>query len=50
MWCGTQTHFSLPFDKLRTNGSMVLPVYLLFIFALAERKNEQQKEIKYRCE
>src|SRR4051794_3097678 len=36
----------LPFDKLRTNGSMVLPILSLFVFSLAERKNEQQKEDK----
>jgi len=29
-------------------GSKVLHVYLLLVFALCERKNEQQKKIKYR--
>ncbi len=27
-----------------------LPFYLCFVFALAERKNETQKKMKYRCE
>jgi len=31
-------------------GSMVLPIYLYFVFALAERKNEIQKKEEYRCE
>src|SRR6266496_5634000 len=26
------------------------PLYLWFVFALAERKNEPQKKMKYRCE
>jgi len=31
-------------------GSTVLFFYLWFIFSLFERKNEPQKEEKYRCE
>ena len=31
-------------------GSMVLTIYPFLVFALAERKNEKQKKIKYRCE
>src|SRR3954471_15628780 len=27
-----------------------LPFYLCFVFALAERKNETQRKMKYRCE
>jgi len=30
-------------------GSKVLPIFLYFVFALYERKNEVQKEEKYRC-
>jgi hypothetical protein len=32
----------LPFDKLRTNGSKVLTHFLFFVFALAEREDEER--------
>jgi len=32
------------------DGSMGLTIFLYFVFALYERKNEVQKEEKYRCE
>jgi hypothetical protein len=31
-------------------GSMVLHDSMLFVFSLCERKNEQRKKIKERCE
>jgi len=34
--------FSLPFDKLRTGGSMVLLFFCFSFFALAERKKRKQ--------
>jgi hypothetical protein len=34
--------------RLFACGSMVLPIYLCFVFALYERKNETQKKIAYR--
>jgi len=39
---------SLPFGKLRIDGSMVFSGYILFVIALAERNNEKNKIIKYR--
>jgi len=36
--------FSLPFDKLRTNGSMVLSDFSVVVFYLAERKKKQKKK------
>jgi hypothetical protein len=38
--------YSLPFDRLRTDGRVVLSDYDLFVFALAEGKNEKNKNIK----
>ena len=32
--------FSLPFDQLRIDGSIALFGYVVFVFALAEGKNE----------
>ena len=44
-----------PFDKLRAGrlrmyGSMVLPISSVVLFSLAERKKNNKKKIKYRCE
>jgi hypothetical protein len=36
------------YKRLFACGSMVLPIYLCFVFALVERKNETQKKIAYR--
>jgi len=44
-----------PFDKLRTSrlrmyGSMVPPISSVVRFSLYERKTNNKKKIKYRCE
>jgi hypothetical protein len=45
----SQRHtFCLPFDKLRTNGSMVLADLLMCDFSRYARRNRTYLKIKYR--
>ena len=45
-----RTYVVLHTNAFLPAAAWYLPLYLYFVFALGERKNEIQKKIKYRCE